>query len=236
MPLNDIVQVIIVEGHAILRESLADVLGRTPGLCVNGHWSHAEDALNYLRQGHHADVLILALELPGLEGTDAVRAFQSMNAQMKVVVLSRHSAEHLVLEAFEEGASGFLPKEAGLEEVVAAIRSVHKGEQVLGRALTANFVNLYKSLRSGGPTSLKLAPQEQTMLKMAALGHTNQELAHALHVSVGTVKARLRDVFEKLQARDRTHAVIRALQMGQISLEGVTHFSSRSLDKIGSGA
>ncbi len=211
----DKIKVGLVDDHNILRQSLAKTLNLEFDMEVLGSWSRAEDAIDDFSR-FPCDVYVMDLKLPGINGIEATRQLVSFDPSVKVIILSAYSDQRDVFNSIEAGVLGYLPKEATVESVVEAIRNVYRGYAFLDPAITRTVVNRFSDLEHWDRERRKLSALERNILSLAARGNSNQDIARTLSLKVGAVKFHFREIFTKLDARDRAHAVALALKKGDI--------------------
>lgn len=211
----DRVTVLLAEDHAVVREGTREMLERDPQILVIGE---AEDgaAAVALAADLSPDVVLLDLGLPVLNGIEAARRIRALPQPPQVLILSAYDDEDYVTAAVEAGASGYLLKTSHMRDVVAAIRSVALGEVVLHPAVARRL--LMRS-RAHGQSSDLLTDRELQVLRHAARGARNKEIAHLLSVSTRTVEAHLTSVFNKLGVTSRTEAILQAASRGWLALD-----------------
>lgn len=217
--MNKKINIALIDDHTIFRESLEKYFGRQDDIEVCHSWSNGEDALIYIN-GSNIDVIVIDLSLPGMDGITTIKRLRNYNRNINFIILSMFAKEETILEAFEAGASGYLPKEASLEQLCDAIRTVYNGESVLSEKLTKKFVKYCTSLKMKpelGENGI-LSEEQIEVLKLSTNGYSNKQIANKLGLSLGIVKNRFREIFRILDARDRTHAVIKAIRKGLIEI------------------
>jgi two-component system response regulator NreC len=211
---TDPIRVLLVDDHAVLRSGLRLLLGREPGLEPVGEAGTAEDAVRSLPR-LRPDVVVMDVEMPGMGGIEGAARIRERAPDARVLVLSMHDRPQDVRRAFDADVDGYLPKAAADEDLVRAIRAVAAGERYvhpsLGAALAAPD-------RSAGPIE-DLTDREREVLRLLALGHTNQEIAEQLIVSVRTVESHRAHVMTKLRVTTRAGLVRAALDAGLLSDE-----------------
>lgn len=207
--MDETIRVLIVDDHAVLRSGLRLVIDREDGLEVVGEAGTAEDAVrSYDRL--QPDLVLMDIEMPGMGGLAGVARLRELHPTVTVLVLSMHGEADDIRRAFEAGASGYLPKTAADEELVRAIRSVTAGERYLHPSLGAV---LAQPAASRGAVD-DLSGREREVLRLLALGHTNQEIAQQLYVSVRTVESHRSHIMNKLRAASRAEMVRHAIEGG----------------------
>jgi two-component system, NarL family, response regulator NreC len=207
--MNDAIRVMIVDDHAVLRSGLRLVIEREEGVEVAGEAGTAEDAIRSFER-LRPTLVLMDLEMPGIGGLAGVGRFQELHPEVAVLVLSMHGEADDVRRAFEAGASGYVLKTAADEELIRAIRAVATGERYLHPSLGAV---LAQPPQSRGAVD-ELSAREREVLRLLALGHTNQEIAQQLYVSVRTVESHRAHIMTKLRAASRAEMVRHAIEGG----------------------
>ncbi len=208
-PPPDPVRVLVVDDHAVLRSGLKLLLDKEDDLLFAGEASNAEEALRSLERTQ-PDVVLLDLQMPGIGGFEGAKRIRERRPGVRVLVLSMHDEADDVRRAFAAGADGYLVKTAADEELVRALRAVSQGERYLHPSLGAK---LAQPMAATGPVD-ELSPREREVLRLLALGYTNQEIAQELVVSVRTVESHRAHVMTKLRADSRAAMVRHALDAG----------------------
>ncbi|MCX5998868.1 MAG: response regulator transcription factor [Chloroflexi bacterium] len=217
----DRIRVLIADDHPTFREGLVRVLSEQEDMEVVAQAGDGEEAVKLAGQ-LMPDVVMLDINMPRMNGVEATRAIKAASPNTAVLVVSAYGTEPYVIGAIEAGASGYLLKDARVWELVAAVRSLHAGETVLDpTAAQKVFGRLAQAASKTRETSLDLHERELEVLKLAAKGMSNKEIATALSISVRTVQAHLVNIFTKLGVDSRTEAVVRALKEGWVTLDDV---------------
>ncbi|MFN0280827.1 MAG: response regulator [Kineosporiaceae bacterium] len=209
------IRVVLVDDHAVLRSGLRLVLEREEGLEPVGESGTAEDALLSLPR-LRPDVVVMDIEMPGMGGLEGLAKVRERAAGVRLLVLSMHDRPQDVRRAFDAGADGYLPKGAAADDLVRAIRAVAAGERYVHPSLGAALAS---PASEDGPLA-ELTAREREVLRLLALGHTNQEIAEQLVVSVRTVESHRAHVMGKLRVGTRAALVKAALGAGLLSEDG----------------
>ena len=209
------IRVMIVDDHAVLRSGLRLVIEREDGLEVAGEAGTAEDAVRSFER-LRPNLVLMDLEMPGIGGLAGVQRLQELHPEVSVLVLSMHGEADDVRRAFEAGAMGYVLKTAADEELIRAIRAVSSGERYLHPSLGAV---LAQPPQSRGAVD-ELSTREREVLRLLALGHTNQEIAQQLYVSVRTVESHRAHIMTKLRAASRAEMVRHAIEGGLLEEQG----------------
>jgi two-component system response regulator NreC len=199
----------IVDDHAVLRSGLRLVIEREDDLEVAGEAGTAEDAVRSFER-LQPDLVLMDLEMPGIGGLAGVGRIKEQHPDVGVLVLSMHGEADDVRRAFEAGASGYVLKTAVDEDLIRAIRAVSAGERYLHPSLGAV---LAQPAPSRGAVD-ELSAREREVLRLLALGHTNQEISQQLYVSVRTVESHRAHIMTKLRAASRAEMVRHAIAGG----------------------
>lgn len=210
----------LVEDHKIVREGTRQLLEQSSDMQVVGEASDGIEAVS-LAGEIQPDVVIMDVRLPRMNGIEATRAITTRYPKIKVLILSAYDDDSYVFPLLEAGASGYLLKTSSGSELAAAIRLVHTGQTALSPRISAKIVN-----RLGGRQAYRkkdmpkgLTVREMDVLRAAALGKANKEIAAELKISTQTVQVHLRNIFSKLDVNSRSEAIARAIQYGWITLE-----------------
>lgn len=208
------IRVVLVDDHAILRAGLRRVLDAEADIEVVGEAESADRAV-FEAIANKPDVVVMDLVMPGKSGIEGMPAVLQAAPQVKVLVLSMQDDPRYVREAFEVGAAGYVLKEAADTEVVGAIRAVASGERYVHPALGARLVAAEAEERKRAEAD-PLSEREREVLRLLALGHTNQEIAKMLYISVRTAETHRAHIMQKLRLSSRAELVRYALENGLI--------------------
>ena len=208
------IRVVIVDDHAILRSGLRRVLEAEPDIEVVGEAENAERAVFEALESK-PDVVVMDVVMPGKTGIEGMPAVLQAVPETKVLVLSMQDDPRYVREAFASGALGYVLKEAADTEVVAAVRSVAGGERYVHPTLGARLVAAEMEERKRAEAD-PLSEREREVLRLLALGHTNQEIAEMLYISVRTAETHRAHIMQKLGLSSRAELVRHALEHGLI--------------------
>jgi DNA-binding NarL/FixJ family response regulator len=214
------ITVVVADDQRVVREGLAMVLGLMPDVTVLGSASDGEEALALVQQ-LAPQVALMDLRMPRVDGVEATRRIAEQHPACKVVVLTTYADDHTVIQALRAGACGFLTKDAGSEEIRAALGAAVRGEAAIDPAVQHHLVNTIARtapLQWVPPDSQRLpdelTPREAEVLALVAEGLSNAEIAERLTVSETTVKSHINHLYAKTGARDRAQAVAYAYRNG----------------------
>jgi two-component system, NarL family, response regulator NreC len=206
------ITVMVVDDHAVVRSGLRLLLEREADLACVGEAGSAEDAIRRARE-LNPDVVLLDVVMPGQNGIEATPAILATAPETKVLVLSMQDDPTYVREAFSAGAMGYVLKEAADAEVVAAIREVAAGGRYVHPTLGAKLAVAEAEARARVDDD-PLSEREREVLRLLALGHTNQEIAKMLYISVRTAETHRAHIMQKLRLTTRAELVRYALAHG----------------------
>ncbi len=226
---TSIIQVVIADDHDILRQGLKLLLETQPDIKVVGEARTGEEAVEQAIK-HTPDVIVLDISMPKMDGFQACQVIRRQCPQIQVLVLTMHETEEYFLQALRMGATGYMVKRAAPSELCTAVRATAHGgtflypdlAKVLVRAYlgqTAQPSPSYQSQQSHQDKLAILTPREIEVLKLVAAGHTSQEIADQLVVSIKTIQAHRANIMEKLELRDITQLVRFAVKHGLIPSE-----------------
>jgi two-component system response regulator NreC len=208
------IRVLVVDDHAVVRSGLRHVLDAEADIETVAEAPNADRAV-FEALEHKPDVVLLDIVMPGKSGIEAMPALLQAVPEAKVLVLSMQDDPRYVREAFEAGASGYVLKEAADTEVVGAVRAVAAGERYVHPALGARLVAADAEERRRAETD-PLSERERQVLQLLALGHTNQEIAALLYISVRTAETHRAHIMQKVGLASRAELVRYALDHGLI--------------------
>jgi NarL family two-component system response regulator LiaR len=169
-------------------------------------------------------VIIMDIAMPKVNGIEATRRIKEIFPDSAVLILSAYDDDQYVFAILEAGAAGYLLKDVPAQELVEAIRAVHAGESILHPTIARKVINRFASPEGLGPAAVEsdqLSDREMEVLKLAAQGMTNMEIAKELDLSVRTIQGHLSNIFSKMQVGSRTEAVIQGLQRGWFTLKDI---------------
>ena len=206
------IRVVVVDDHAVVRSGIKLLLDSHEDIDVVGEAGNAKDAIFRVRE-QTPDVILLDLVMPGEGGIEVLPKLLKEAPDAKVLVLSMEDDPSYVREAFAAGASGYVLKEAADEEVVAAIRDIASGGSYVHPTLGARMVAADAADRAAAEAD-PLSDREREILRLLALGHTNQEIAKMLFISVRTAETHRAHIMQKLRLSTRAELVRHALAQG----------------------
>jgi DNA-binding NarL/FixJ family response regulator len=211
------ISVVVVDDHQIVRDGLVALLGALPGIAVLGSAADGRDAL-HLVEGKHPDVVVMDIQMPELDGIEATRFITSRRPETKVVMLTMNEDDDTVLSAMRAGASGYLLKGSGAEEVHNAIRAAAAGGMVFGATMAQRVATYFASAVAPATAEDEpfpdLTERERSVLHMLAGGKSNDAIAAELYVSSKTVRNTVSTIYAKLHAAGRAEAIVKAREAG----------------------
>jgi NarL family two-component system response regulator LiaR len=214
----DIIRVVLVDDHRVVRRGLRSFLEAFPDIVVVGEASTGEEALERI-EGWLPDVVIMDLLMPGgIDGIEATRRVRSITPHTQVVVLTAYADDVRVVASLRAGAIGYVRKEADPQILLAAVRAAARGQSMLDPSIAGSVL---QDLVASAQIRDDLTDREMEVLRLLAHGRTNPEIAEELVVGVETVKTHVGNILAKLHLAHRTQAVIHALKQGLISLEEI---------------
>lgn len=203
------IRILVVDDHPIVRAGLVDTIASQADMTVVGELDDGKDALRTF-ETLRPDITIMDIAMPEMNGVQALEAIRGRHPQSRVIMLTTLTGDHQMRRAMELGAAGFLMKSSVRKDLLDAIRAVHAGRRWIPAEVARTLVE-----HLGQP---QLSAREVAVLCSAAGGNGNKQIGVKLGIAEDTVKAHIRAILAKLDARDRTHAVAIAVKRGIISL------------------
>ena len=203
------IRVLSVDDHSLLRDGMAALIGNQSDMEIVAEASNGREALELFRK-HRPDVTLMDLQMPEMNGIDAMSAIRGEFPDARIIVLTTHAGDVQVSRALKAGARAYLLKSLLRKELLDTIRAVHAGQKRVSPELAAEIAE--------HSADSALTPREIDVLRLVAGGNANKEIAARLSLTEETVKAHIRNILGKLGANDRTHAVAIGLKRGIIDL------------------
>ena len=215
------ITIVIADDHAVVRQGTRSLLEREKDLKVVGEASDGEEAVRLIDQ-LQPDVAIVDIAMPKLNGVEVTRQVKPLCPSTAVLILTAYDDDEYIFALLEAGAAGYLLKDVDSREVVEAVRAVHTGESVLhpviARKVISRFISPAIKVGEEKP-AVKLSKREMEVLKLAARGMSNADIASELFISMRTVQGHLNSIFNKLNVGSRTEAIFQATKRGWLSFE-----------------
>jgi NarL family two-component system response regulator LiaR len=216
------IRILLADDHVMVREGTRQILERESDLEVVAEAGDGQEAVA-LTERERPDVVIMDISMPLMNGIEATKGIKQVAPRTAVLVLTAYDDDEYVFAILEAGAAGYLLKNARSSEVIDAVRRVYAGESVLHPSIAKKIVRQVRQTqyRRGAVASEELTERELEVLKLAALGLSNREIATRLVVSPRTVQSHLANIFGKLSVGSRTEAVMVGLRRGWIDLDDI---------------
>jgi two-component system response regulator DegU len=213
------IRLLLADDHRLLREGLRRSL-TDEGFDVVGEASDGQEAVK-LANDLQPDVVLMDVSMPEMDGVEAARRVHENSPDVRVVMLTMHADADVVASAIRAGASGYLVKDCSTEEIAEAVRMAAGGDTALSPQLASTMLHELRRLdRPSQPEDDRvITKREEEVLQLIADGCSTPEVATRLYISQKTVKNHLASIYQKLEARDRTQAVVQAVRMGIIRLD-----------------
>ena len=212
------INVMLVDDQNLVRKGVRSLLELSEEIEVVAEAADGAEAIRMIPEVQ-PDVVLLDMRMPGLSGLDVLQDLYQKNALPPTIILTTFDDDELVLAGIKSGARGYLLKDVALADLVNAIKTVSEGGSIVKPAVTqrllkglANLQNDFSSLEQPDP----LTDRETEILRLMAGGYSNKEIANTLGVAEGTVKNHVSNILSKMGVRDRTRAVLKAFELGQI--------------------
>lgn len=219
-------KVLIVDDQPLMSGALKMLVESSSDMECVGIAANGEEGLES-SLATRPDVVLMDMQMPVMGGVEATERITAELPHTKVLAITTFTSEPYLVPALRAGAAGYLLKDADPETIIGAIWSVHRGESVLSPAVTRKLLSSIEgdgsgigttTVSEGDPDGSDLTPRELDVLRLLARGRSNPEMAEELHLSESTVKANLTKIMDKLEVRDRVQVIIRAAQLGLVTL------------------
>jgi DNA-binding NarL/FixJ family response regulator len=211
------IRVVLADDHPVYRDGLAALLGSVDGIAVVGTAADGHQAVAVTGETQ-PDVVVMDVNMPGLNGIEATRQVTTDSPHVGVVVLTMSEEDSTVFEAMQAGARGYLLKGANQAEIVRAVTAVAHGEVIFGPAMARRVADYFAAAAASGPAMAAVFPEltvrEREVLDLVAAGRSNADIATALFLSPKTVRNNVSNIFAKLHVADRAQAIVRAREAG----------------------
>ncbi len=211
------IRLLLVDDHPVVRKGTRDLLDGEPDFQVVGEAGSGEEAIERARD-LTPDVILMDVSMPGMNGIEATRKIKAMRPQQNVLVLTSYDDDAYVFALLEAGAAGYLLKNASEDELLGAVRAVAAGESALHPSVARKVLERFSTGASNSSPLDTLSPRELEVLRIAATGRTNKEIARDLDISPRTVQVHLANIFSKLDVGSRTEAVLIGIKRGWVNL------------------
>jgi DNA-binding NarL/FixJ family response regulator len=217
----DTIRILLADDHDLVREGTKELLEREEDFQVVAEAGDGEEAVR-LALEHHPDVALMDIAMPGLNGIEATKQIKTAAPSVAVLILTAYDDEEYIFPLLEAGAAGYLLKNVRAHDLVAAVRSVHAGESVLHPAVARKVIDCFAPRGKESHELIEMnqvTERELEVLRLAARGMSNRDIADHLYLSTRTVQTHLSAIFSKMEVGSRTEAVVKALREGWLTLE-----------------
>jgi DNA-binding NarL/FixJ family response regulator len=202
-------RILVVDDHPMMRDGIVGILGRQDDMEVVAEAKDGLEAIDAYIQ-HRPDVTLLDIQMPGMDGIEAIRRLRAIDPAAMIIVLTTYAGDTLAVEALRAGAGAYLLKNCIRRDLVDTVRGARQGKQIVAPEI-AQQIALHA-------IQDRLTEREIAVLRCVSEGSANKEIARRLSVSPDTIKADLKSIFAKLDVSDRTHAVVVAVRRGYLTL------------------
>ena len=200
------IRVAIVEDKAEIREGLGELLNASSELTCAMRFEMAETALDKITSAN-TDVVLMDIELPGINGLDATRKLKLKFPKLQIIMLTVFNNPDKIFQALENGASGYLLKKATQEQLIEAIKDVYNGGSPMSSEIARKVVERFHKPRVENETKTQLTDREVELLDALSKGYRYKEIADKLFISTNTVRSHIRHIYEKLQVQSKVEAI-----------------------------
>jgi len=218
----DKIRILLVEDHIVVRQGTRQLLEREPDFKVIAEADDGVQAVE-LATKLKPDVIIMDVAMPKMNGIEATKQIKELLPSVAVLVLTGYEYDEYILSLLEAGAAGYLLKSVSGDDLVSAVRAVHTGEPVLHPVVIRKMMTNLRPQAAATPVLTRptdlLSEREMEVLKLVARGMSNKEISEALFISIRTVQAHLRSIFNRLGVGSRSEAILSCLKKGWFNLD-----------------
>jgi DNA-binding NarL/FixJ family response regulator len=218
--MSNSIRVVLADDHAVVRKGIRQFIEEAGDITVVAEAADGEAALEAIRR-EKPDVAVLDIQMPRKTGIEVTRAVRNERLPVGVLVLTAYDDDPYVQAVLEAGANGYVLKNASSEEIVQAVHTVNEGQMALDPAVARKIVSRWMSAGQA-PAEPRPTPREMQVLKLLTRGYTNKAIAAQMKISERTVQGHIASLFDKLNVSSRTETVVRAAQLGWVSLDQAT--------------
>jgi len=212
------IRLLLIDDQTLVRQGIRGLLELSDRVAVVAEGSDGDQAVE-LALVHGPDVILMDMRMPRMDGAEATRALADAGLTMPVIILTTFDDHNQVLAGIQAGAKGYLLKDVSLESLIEAIESVAAGKTMIQPGITESLLRGLTGRADANAAAApeRLTPRETEILRLMAGGYSNREIATALNRSEGTIKNQVSSILGKLGVRDRTRAVLKAIEMGLLT-------------------
>jgi DNA-binding NarL/FixJ family response regulator len=213
----DKIRVLVADDHLVVREGISAIIARQPDIEVVGEAADGAEAVEKAL-ALKPDVILMDLRMPVLDGASAMKQIRMKDKDVKFIVLTTYDTEEYIFQAIEAGAQAYLLKDALHDDLFRAIRDVFQDKSVIEPAIASRILKRFTEMSRQVTPPDALSDREIEVLKLMSRGASNKEIAGTLSLSESTVRTHIQSIFQKMEANNRTEAVIKAVNKGIIEL------------------
>lgn len=213
------INIMLVDDHKMIREGIKQLLEFDGDIKVVSEAENGQECLDYLADGNKADIILLDINMPVLDGISTLSQIRNGKYKVKVLMLTVHNEVEYLVKATDIGCEGYILKDAGSEELKEAVMAVSRGENYIQNKLVAELNNYLIHKNTDLDKIKTLTKREMDVLKLVAMGEFNKDIANRLDISERTVKNHIFNIFKKIDVSDRTQAAVFAIKNDLISIK-----------------
>lgn len=213
--MNDTIRVLIADDHQLFRDGIRRLLQSSENIQCVGEAETGDDVITMAAE-HQPDVILMDIQMPGLNGIDATRKIVQDSPHIAILMVTMFEDDNSVFSAMRAGAKGYMLKGAKREEMQRAIRAVGNGESIFSPSIATRMMQFFSSIRPSQSLDVfpELSQREREVLELIAIGYRNPQIAEELSISPKTVRNHVSNILNKLQVADRTQAILKAREAG----------------------
>lgn len=214
---TDLIRVVIVEDNQYIREGWTTILDSDSNIVVKNVFRSCEQAFES-KDIEYCDIMLLDIQLPGMQGTEAVGKFLEVNPGLAVIMISVMEDSQHIFEALQNGAIGYLIKKVGPDELIQAVKDAYEGGSPMSPIIARKVIASMQSQSKNSSEKLALTDREKDVLRLLAEGNSYQSIAEEIYLSVDGVGYHIRNIYRKLQVNSKAEAVAKGISAGLIQM------------------
>lgn len=210
------IKILIADDHYLVREGIKLMLDHTKNIKVVADFQNGKEVINFLEKDNNIDIILMDINMPLLNGIEASRIIKEKYNEIKIIAITMHNEQSFIIDMFNSGVDGYVLKESGIEDLLEAIETVAQGKNYFTNDVSVKLINNFVNPKEEQQRKL-ISPKETEIIKLVALGKTNNQIGEILSVSSRTVESHRRNILRKLNLKNTAEMINYAIKEELIS-------------------